>query len=758
MTVAIRKTGRWPGGPRRAVILLAGWLVVGAGTPPRDAFGQGTAPAQPRPRVGVALGGGSARGLAHVGVLRWLEEHHVPVDLVAGTSMGGLIGGTFAIGMSPDEIEALLGEIDWQAMFGSSNFRFMSVRRKRDARDYPSHLEFGLKKGLVAPPALNNGQQVDFLLARLTAPYYAIGSFDELPTPFRCVAVDLKTSRFVVLERGSLAQALRATMSLPLVFPPVALDDQWLVDGGVMNNVPADVVRGMGAARVVAVNVGDLEDSTEIATSLLGLMGSTLDAMMRASTRRAITGADVVINVPLKEYGSLDWRRYKELIAEGYRAAEANRAALLPLAVDEEAWQAWRTARSRARRTSLPVPAAVRVEGAAAADAELIRRALLPSVGKPFDPAVIEKQLSELGGLDRYEAFTWQLAGIDGADGVVVTARPKPYGPPFLFLAMSLENTTSNDFRFGLGGRYLAYDKFGSGSELRIDAAVGSDPSAAIALYRPAWGSPLFVEPYAGVKTTALNVVQDEHVIATYRQTRAGFGGDVGVNLGPVDDVRLGARLSHLTASSRVGDPGLPELSGKETDLVLRWTHDGQDSAILPTRGVHSESTINHIFDAPEPPPGSGITRSSTGVTRAETALSWVRSFGTGQRRRLFTSGGIGTTFDGRPLPTEQFVLGGPLRLGAYDVGERRGDRYLLANGGYLHQIARLPDLVGGAVMLGGWLEVGNAFDDWANPALTTQASAGLIADTLIGPVLAGFSVGADGASRFYLGIGRIFR
>src|SRR4029453_10671124 len=178
-------------------------------------------------------------------------------------------------------------------MFGSSNFRFMSVRRKRDARAYPSHLEFGLKEGVVAPPALHNGQQVDFLLARLAAPYYAITSFDELPTPFRCIAVDLKTSRFVVLDRGSLAQALRATMSLPLVFPPVAMDDQLLVDGGGMNNVPARAGRTMGAARVVAVNVGDLEDSTEIATSLMGLMGSTLDTMMRASTRRAIAGADV---------------------------------------------------------------------------------------------------------------------------------------------------------------------------------------------------------------------------------------------------------------------------------------------------------------------------------------------------------------------------------------------------------------------------------------------------------------------------------
>ena len=242
---------------------------------------------------------------------------------------------------------------------------------------------------------------------------------------------------------------------------------------------------------------------------------------------------------------------------------------------------------------------------------------------------------------------------------------------------MSLENTTGNEFRFGLAGRYLAFDEV----RLRIGAAdrraVGSDPSAAIALYRPAWGSPLFVEPYAGVKTTAFNVVQDEHVIATYRQTRAGFGGDIGVNIGPADDVRLGARLSRSRPAVRVGDPGLPELSGKETDLVLRWTHDGQDSAILPTRGVHSRERdqpylrragaaarirhhpVEHRRDASGNRPCRGSDRSAPVNAGACSCPA-----------------GSGPRSTASRLPTEQFVLGGPLRLGAYDVGERRGDRY----------------------------------------------------------------------------------
>jgi NTE family protein len=193
-------------------------------------LGRSDAAAQTRPAgqqvVGVAFGGGSARGLAHIGVIQWFEEHRIPIDVVAGTSMGGLVGGSYASGMSAAELRAMIEGTDWDVMFGSSSFGFKNLRRKRDARSYPSRLEFGLKGGIVAPSALNDGQQVDLLLARISAPYYAIESFDDLPTPFRCVAVDLVSADRIVIGSGSLAQAMRATMSLPGIFPPMQIDNR----------------------------------------------------------------------------------------------------------------------------------------------------------------------------------------------------------------------------------------------------------------------------------------------------------------------------------------------------------------------------------------------------------------------------------------------------------------------------------------------------------------------------------------------------
>ena len=735
--------------PRSPIAIAAILLLMhGAG-----AAAQTTAP---RPKVAVALGGGSARGLAHVGVLRWLEEHRIPIDFVTGTSMGGLVGGSYAAGMTPDEIDVMLNGIDWDAMFGASRFQFVNVRRKRDLRAYPSDLEFGLRGGKLLPPSsLNNGQQVDLLLSRIAAGYYGIKSFDELATPFRCVAVDLKRAQPVILSDGSLARALRSTMSLPLVFPPVDNNGQVLVDGGAMNNIPADVARGLGADRVIAVNVGDFGDKTEVDGSLLGLVMETLDAMMRANTRRAVTSADVMIDVPLKEYGSLDWRRAPGLIREGYAAAEAMSAKLLPMAISQAEWEQWRDARQARRRAAMPTPALAEVIGAGSADTASMMRLLQKHVGVPFDLPAVEATIQELGGLDRYESLGWDLVARGVDYGLVITAREKSYAPPFIFLGLSLENTTGNEFRFGLGGRYLAFDVLGSGTELRIDANIGSDPSVAAAWYRPLFGSAFFFEPVIGAGSKTLSVIDEGHTVAAYTRTGAAVVGDIGVNAGRFDEIRGGMRYGWLSANVSIGDPGLPEVNGEEMDVHAGWIHDSQDDAIVPSKGIHSDTTLRHFISAPFVM--GEDARQTEGVTQLSGSASWFKSLNASRKRRIFAGGALGTSFSGHPLQTEQFSIGGPFHMSAFSVGEHRGDHSMNVGGGYLHQIMRLPDFIGGPVFAGGWLEVGSAFDHIGDAEFDMHTSGGIIADTLIGPVFGAVSAGLHGDSRFYIGIGRIF-
>ncbi|HEY1910076.1 MAG TPA: patatin-like phospholipase family protein [Vicinamibacterales bacterium] len=710
----------------------------------------------PRAKVGVAFGGGSARGIAHVGVIKWFEEHHIPIDLVAGTSMGGLIGGSFSTGMDAAELETFLLNLNWDLLFDSSNFAGKNIRRKADGRTYPSKLEFGLKHGIVPPSALNNGEQVDLMVAGIAGPYYNLRSFDDLPTPFRAVAVDLLTATPVVLEKGPLDLAMRATMSLPLIFPPVQLDGHVLVDGGAMNNVPANVVKDMGAAHVIAVNVGDLSDLEKVNYSAVGLVAETLDAMMRANTKAGMKAADIVIDVPLTDYGSLDWRRTPELIAEGYKAAEAMKDKLLPLAVSEEEYARWKAARAGRRRTTLPIPRFVQVEGFGDSDAERLHELLNRLVGVAFDDQVLKHDIGELAGLDRYQSVTWRMVDNDqGESGLLVIARANTTGPPFLMLGLNLENVTSDEFRVSLAARYLAYDVVGSGSELRIDGTAGSNPSVAVELYRPIGSTPLFVAPFAGIQTATLDVIQDNAIVARYGQTLTAVGLNVGVNLGRQSDLRVGAYIGHLDTGVRIGDPGLPVLSGEQTAAQAIWRYDSQDSPVIPSHGSTAFTTLRHIFNEPSatPPPPDG--RTSAGLTQlgGEMTKFWTaRSLD-----RVFVLGGIGTSFSGSPLPPDQFALGSPLHLGAYSNGELRGDNYYILTAGYLKRVARLPDFVGGPIFAGAWLENGDAFNLWSQATLRTQLGVGVVMDSLLGPILIGGSAGFDGRWRTYVAIGRLF-
>ncbi|MEZ5287490.1 MAG: patatin-like phospholipase family protein [Vicinamibacterales bacterium] len=728
---------------------------------PRRAFEDqcpGRGPCRPRPANG-------GRGIRRRQRARHRPRRRDPlvrgapqilIDVAVGTSMGGLIGGAFATGMDVIELERMPDGIDWDDVRGLDVPVQEHLRRKTDARVFPSRLELASRAG--AADGLNAGEHVELLLGHRRT---ALGNRTTSTAPdasFRCMAVDSgHAATEVVLGRGSLVQAMRATMSIPLVFPPVTMDGRVLVDGGAMNNVPADVAKALGADRVVAINVGDLADRESVDYSLLGLAGATIDAMMRASTKSSMAAADIVVDVPLKAFGSLDWRRGEELVRAGYDAAEAMRDELLPLAVDEGEYGRWAAARAARRRHSYPVPAFVGIEGFAAHDERRLGELLARHVGIPFDLEEVESDLGQLTGLDRYETVTWSLVNNEAGDpGLIVRARPKAYAPPFMMLGLNLENTTSTDFRVTATARYLAYGVVTSGSELRMDGTLGSNPAAGLHFYQPIAATPLFVAPSATLSTEDATNSTDDRILARYGITTYRGGADVGVNLGAFSDLRVGAYLAWVDAKVDVGDLNLPELRGRETGLQATWRYDGQDSPVVPSRGLLASVRLRHVLDGPD-----GVLNGQVVPIRGEvTQLSGEvnRFWSLGERNRVFLAGGFGTSFDGDALPTSKFILGSPLRLGGYRSGELRGNHYVIGTGGYLRQLGRLPDFMGGPVFAGGWVENGDAFEDWDLARVRTNASVGLVLDTLVGPVMLAGSAGFDGRWRTYIGIGRIFR
>jgi NTE family protein len=713
----------------------------------------GPASAQPaRPTVGVAFGGGSARGIAHIGVIQWFEENHIPIDAAAGTSMGGLVGGAFATGMSAAELRALITNTDWDVMFGSSSFRFKNLRRKEDARSYPSRLEFGLKSGFAPPTSLNDGRQVDLLLARIAAAYYGLERFEDLPTPFRVVAVDLLQGEKVVLDSGPLATALRATMSLPGIFPPVQRDGRVLVDGGALDNVPADVVKNFGVSEVIAVDVG-LPPREAVDYSMFGLMGQTVDAMMRTSTRASLASADMTIAVDMEGFGSLDWRRADELIARGYQAAEKHRDELLRFRASDADWDRWLATRAERRRTDVPQPVFITTTGFAPKDAAFVEHTLAKHLNVPLDIPLLEDELVALSGLDRYQSVDWQMTMEGGRNGLLVRAREKTYAPPFLMLGLTIENTTSDSFRAQLNARYLAFDTLGSGSEVRIDGTLGTDPSIGAALYKPIGATPWFVRAVGGTNRRTFNFVSDDVVVAEYRESRVGVEGDLGINLSSVSELSGGFYAGHLSDTIQAGDPGLPELGGTETVARLRWVLDHQDSEVIPSRGIRLLASLSQTMASPEV---AGIARTNKNLTQAEVSFSSFHPVGA--RNRLLAVFSGGTSFGDRPLATRQFTVGYPYVLDAFTVGERRGDHYAVLTLGAMRQVGRLPDFLGGPVFAGGWLENGAVFNTHENADFNSQIGVGIVLDTLIGPVFLGTSAGLDGGWRVRFGVGRIFR
>jgi NTE family protein len=755
-------------------LLVAGWLLAGTAFA-QSVTGSDPASAQPqpigapRPKIGLALGGGAARGLAHIGVLEWFEENHIPIDYVAGTSMGGLVAGAYATGMSPAEIRELMKEVDWDSMFlADSPYKFKSFRRREDARAFPSQLKFGLKGGFQVPTGVNPGQRILWLLNRIALPYGVLDSFDSLPTPFRCVATDLIKAEAVVLDKGNLSLAMRATMAIPAVFTPVPIGDRLYVDGGTLNNIPADVVRQMGADIVIAVDVAaDVEVTEGGRLSLFGVMGKTIDTMMMPGIRNALKSADYVIDPDLKGLTALDWRKSDDLAERGLDASKTMAEKLSKLGVETAVWEAHQAERARKRATAKPEIAFVRVNGLDESQSKLVTRAVAAVPGKELDIKALEDSLAHLTGNDLYDTVGYRLEYENGKPGLVLDVAPKAYAPPFLFVAFDLQNIDSNSFAANLRARTVFADVVNSGSELRADFAIGSNQYIGAELFVPVGrthefatlgGGRFYIMPRAYFSRDSVNGYVDDELVAEYIAKQTGGGLDIGFTSGRRSQLRLGYDIADVRARRRIGDPVLPEAEGTNRYASLKFTFDGFTSPIVPTRGAHVDASLKRFFDAAQPtsaPPGVEIEPVNQFWQGEVDYWQFFRVRGVD---RVFYNVAAGTSFGEEPRGLNVFSLGGPFRLDSLNQDELRGPNYLLATTGYMKELFRLPDFLGGSVLAGAWVGAGSAFDKLDQAQFEFSGSAGLVAETLFGPVFGGISSGTTGGFKLYVALGPMFR
>ncbi len=447
---------------------------------------QQPAPAKKRPTLGLALQGGGALGLAHVGVITWMEEHHIPVDYVAGTSMGGLVGGVYATGHNAAELRQVVNGINWdQVMAGRTPFDDLSFRRKEDARDYPNSLEFGLRKGLQFPAGFNSGQQVLLILDKVAAPYSEIKSFNDLPIPFACVATDLVSGKAHVFRSGSLSEAMRSTMSLPGIFSPVRTDNAIYADGGLLENLPVQVAKKMGADVVLGVHLAEETLKPDANLSSFAVLGQSISVMISANELQSMEMADILLSVPVQKWGALSFNDADAIIKAGYDAAAAKSKVLLTLAVDDATWNEYIAERNARRITTTPIPTFVAVKGVNADLSEKVETLMAGMVGKPLNYDELDAAIMRLKGTGRYSTLSYGFVEQNGKQGLQIKTEESAVGPPVVLPLILVDGSSLKNVTFNLGARVTWYDIGGFRSEWRNDIILFSQYGLKSEYYHP---------------------------------------------------------------------------------------------------------------------------------------------------------------------------------------------------------------------------------------------------------------------------------
>ena len=546
-----------------------------------------TAQPEKRPKIGLVLEGGGALGFAHIGVLKWPEDHRIPIDYIAGTSMGGLIGGLYSTGQRPDEIHALAKAINWdKTLSGLPALQDLSYRRKEDRLDFPNRLAFGLKHGISAPGGLNSGQEIGLLFDREVLPYFDLKSFDDLPIPFRCVATEMVSGTQSIFDKGSLALALRATMSIPAVFAPVTDGNKIYTDGGALNNLPVDVAKSMGADIVIAVFLDEGASDPKNFNTLLGAASRNISIMIAANEIRSMQQADILLSADLKGFSSSDFGRSEEMIPKGTEAATRKGALLDRFALPEDEWQAHLAARLARRRTRVPTPAFVSVAGRASDAISSLEKALASRIGQPLEPAELEAHIRKLAGVGYFDSLGYNIASRNGAEGLEIRAVEKNYGPPFLNLGVNIDGSDTTDIRFGLSGRVTLMDLGGYRSELRMEGAFGSQNGVRAEYYHPFnKSSRWFVAPRVYANDRGVDVYANQHRISQFRLRNSGFGADIGVALSRRAEIRLGQALEWQGGKLEIGQQLVPNGTNRRAISAVHFRYYGQDDVVVPRRG-----------------------------------------------------------------------------------------------------------------------------------------------------------------------------
>lgn len=705
-----------------------------------------------RPRVGLVLGGGGARGAAHIGVLKELERLRIPVDAIAGTSMGAIVGGLYATGVSAAELEILVSSLDWNAALSDTPSReALSFRRKQDEREFPVNFELGVRgTDLLLPKGVIQGQKLDLLLRELTLHASHVDDFDQLPIPFRAIASDIVAGKAVILASGDLTKAIRASMSVPGVFAPAQIDGKLLVDGGIVGNLPVDVARQMGVDIVIAVDVEFPLYGKEELGSVLTISEQILTILIRKETLRQIetlSDDDILIRPELGVYASTNFTDIVEAIAPGQDAAQVHEGRLQSLSLPEHEWRQYVASR-RSPTLEKETLDFVRVVHDGKLAPEVLESRLTVKAGDPIDASLLAKNANRLYGLQLYEHVGYQLIkDDDGSLGVQYSATAKSWGPNFLQFGVSLEDDFEGSTSFNLSARMTRAGLNRLGAEWRTDLQLGTDPALLTEFYQPlSFDSRVFIAPRLEVRQSNLRAFALNDTVARYRVSDSELSLDFGRELGTIGEFRAGVYRGIGEARVKVGDPALPNFDFEAGGAFVRLRVDSVDSSRFPRQGTLADLRWNLSR------PGLGADEKFDTI-EGEFSHTWSRG-----KSSVQFGLGYATTINSINAVQNNFPLGGFLRLSGLERGEISGPHAGLAR---LVYYRRVGDTTGGLfetpIYLGASVEAGNVWQnrddiDFASLQMNGSLFAGV--DSFFGPVYFAAGFAEDGETNFYLFIG----
>lgn len=729
-----------------------------------------------RPKVAVVLAGGGAKGAAHIGVLKALEEMRIPVDFITGTSMGAYVGGLYASGMSADEIESLIYSVDWNEGYRDRVNRSQRRVRDKEYEDrYQLTTDLGLRWGEIrAPRGVVQGQNMLRILRETSGNLSEFQSFDQLPIPYRAVATDIIALEEVVLDRGYLVDAMMASMSVPGALPPYEVDGRWLVDGGVTNNMPVDVARALGADIVIAIDISTDYKNQEAFTTFLTVADQLSNYLVQRSTQkqaRLLNEQDVFLRPDVGSMETTEFDKMPTAYEKGYEIAMANQSVLTSLSLSSASYQRYVEAK-QARRRALIYGDDVQVDEIVLNNRshysdQLLKNRLHLKTGQPLSTEQIEATVENLYALDRFELVTYEYREFEGKNQLVIDVKEKSWGPNYLNFRFFLEDDfhTDSQYALGISSNFTNLNSFGS--ELRFNLEMGTDKIIEAELFSPLFsGQKAFTsalisfsndkrnKPMQGFDDTSLEASKD-YLPISYLE----WIGEL--SLGYQDklwrEFKLGIR--YTDGEAEVSNwPSMGNMDYTRAGVFANYRIDTLDDFSLPTRGVYLD--LEYLASHDKVSGVSSDLESNDTVYEFSGELIAAYSFGRHTLVGNLDYGVVQSKNSSEPINPKS--IGGFLNLSGIPRNSLIGQNKAFTSLVYRYRwfdndfgLFSSPFYVGASIEYGGvWSDPDLSFD---TAPLYGAGSVFAGVDSPIGPIMFAYGRTEDNFDSIYLSIGTTF-